>query len=257
MLKTVTIADGRRIVLDDLDQLTHEQGLDLATAAADVLVRSGQIRDDVALSGPHIMQFLSEMGDWLASLPEQRAHVVTATSDRSGPSDVLGVFASQESAADAVVEDVVDRANRKGVEVTPAQRETLKHSVVLSSGFDGEGYRPRGNADEVALAPIRKAIGWVDYDISDGMGIGGTPDDRVRIAGLVELADSKRMLRYATVNATEPYEHEIRLQIVGRPDQDEDSFSAELERLTTGPVVIRARNEDGYLVCTTDDIRPR
>jgi len=257
MLKTVTITDGREIVLDDLDQISHQQGLDLATAVADVLIRSGQIRDDVALSGPHLMQFLSEMGDWLSTLSEPTVHVVTVTYDGSGPSETIGAFASQQDAADAVVERVATAATGKGVEVTPAQRETLKHSVMLSFGFDGNGYRRRGNADDIALEPIRKAIGWVDYGISDAMSIGGTAEDTLRIAGLVELVDSKRMLRYGTVNATEPYEHEVRIQIVGKPDQDEDSFSAELERLTTGPVVITPRNEDGYLVCTTDDIHPR
>ena len=66
MLKTVTIADGRKIVLDDLDAITPEQGLDLATGIADFLVRSGQIKDDVALSGPHLLQFLSEAADMAA-----------------------------------------------------------------------------------------------------------------------------------------------------------------------------------------------
>lgn len=65
-MTTVTIADGRRIELLDLDAVTPQQGLDLATAIADFLIRSGQIKDDVALSGPHLLQFLSEAADMAA-----------------------------------------------------------------------------------------------------------------------------------------------------------------------------------------------
>jgi hypothetical protein len=69
MIQTVTISDGRRVDLVDVDAMSADQTLRLATAAADVLVRSGQIRDDVALTGPQLVMFLNELGDWLASNP--------------------------------------------------------------------------------------------------------------------------------------------------------------------------------------------
>lgn len=66
MLTTVTISDGRKVTLQDLDQITPEQGLHLATAIADFLVRSGGIRENAVLSGPHLLQFLSESADLAA-----------------------------------------------------------------------------------------------------------------------------------------------------------------------------------------------
>src|SRR3546814_5406549 len=47
--------------------MSHDQGLTLATAVADLLIRSGTTRDDVPLSGPQLLQFLSELGDHLAA----------------------------------------------------------------------------------------------------------------------------------------------------------------------------------------------
>lgn len=67
MISEVKISDGRMIQLVDLDQVTPIQGLTLATAVADVLIRSGMTRDDVPLSGPHLLQFLSELGDHLVA----------------------------------------------------------------------------------------------------------------------------------------------------------------------------------------------
>ncbi|MFZ3481986.1 hypothetical protein [Sphingomonas sp. 3-13AW] len=136
-------------MLDDLDEATPDQVMALATAVADFLIRSGQIKDDVALSGPDMLQFLSEAADMASSA-----------------------------------------------------------------------------------------------------------DKTVQIVGLVELEHSKRMLRYATVFASEPYAHEASIQIVGKPDQTEDTFYEELERRIQVPVSITARNEGGHLVCTTDDILP-
>src|SRR3546814_14902592 len=57
----------REVALVDLDQMSQDQGLTLATAVADLLIRSGTTRDDVPLSGPQLLQFLSELGDHLAA----------------------------------------------------------------------------------------------------------------------------------------------------------------------------------------------
>lgn len=79
MIQTVTIADGRRIDLVDIDAMSADQTLQLATAAADVLVRSGQIRDDASLTGPQLVMFLNELADWLASRPfEAASHAADA-----------------------------------------------------------------------------------------------------------------------------------------------------------------------------------
>lgn len=46
--------------------MTPKQSLALASAAADLLIRSGRIRNDVALNGPQLLQFMGELGDELA-----------------------------------------------------------------------------------------------------------------------------------------------------------------------------------------------
>lgn len=73
MIQTVTISDGRRVDLVDVDAMSADQTLQIVTAVADVLVRSGQIRDDVALTGPHLVMFLNELADWIASRPLESA----------------------------------------------------------------------------------------------------------------------------------------------------------------------------------------
>lgn len=70
MITAVQISDGRSVNLVDVDNVTPHQGLALATAAADVLIRSGMTRDDVPLTGAHLLQFLSELGDCLAAQRE-------------------------------------------------------------------------------------------------------------------------------------------------------------------------------------------
>src|SRR3546814_4982875 len=67
MITLVKISDMREVALVDLDQMSQDQGLTLATAVADLLIRSGTTRDDVPLSGPQLLQFLSELGDHLAA----------------------------------------------------------------------------------------------------------------------------------------------------------------------------------------------
>lgn len=62
MLTQTQISDGRTVTLD-IEPMTAEQQLMLCTAVADFLIRSGQISADVALTGPHLLQFLSEAGD--------------------------------------------------------------------------------------------------------------------------------------------------------------------------------------------------
>ena len=62
MLTQTQISDGRTVTLD-IEPMTAEQQLMLCTAVADFLIRSGQINADVALTGPHLLQFLSEAGD--------------------------------------------------------------------------------------------------------------------------------------------------------------------------------------------------
>jgi hypothetical protein len=255
MLKTVQISDGRQVALDDLDAMTPDQGLQLATAVADVLIRSGHIRDDVALSGPHLLQFLSEMGDWLAS--QRPAFVVTVTFDRDGPSETLGVFASKEAAAAGVAGWVVEAAAAKGLAVDDAQRETLTRSVLRMSGFNGQRHGRTGGSDEVALSPIRDALGWVDYDIAEVDAVSGVPADPdvVTFRGSMSLYGSRSGLRYMEVVVSEPYDHEVRLDVEAKPGQSEDDLSDAIAELSSGTVVIVARKEDGRLRCTTDDLR--
>lgn len=68
-MQRITITDGREVTLD-MGPVSPEQGAMLAVAAVDLLLRSGRIRDDVALNGPQLLQFMSELGDELA---ERRA----------------------------------------------------------------------------------------------------------------------------------------------------------------------------------------
>lgn len=253
MLTTVTITDGRQIVLDDLDQITPAQGLDLATAVADLLVRSGQIRDDVALSGPHLLQFLSEMADWLSTRTDT-SFVVNVTYDKQGPSETLGVFGSKDEAVIDIARRVVDRATAKGVVVTDAQRETLTASIDLMTGFCGEGYRSTGRADEAALAPIRAAIGWVDYDIADVDNVASEPSDRIVLKGKADTYSSKRGIRYVEMCVSDPYDHDVNFKVVAKPDQDDNDLTSALDLLWEGPVKVNARKTDDGLECTTDDI---
>lgn len=65
MTTAMTSLTGRRIELDFVPLDQHQQKL-LLVAAADLLVASGQIRSDVALSGQQILQFLSEAAEMAA-----------------------------------------------------------------------------------------------------------------------------------------------------------------------------------------------
>jgi hypothetical protein len=47
----------------DVGPMTETQKNELCKAVADFLVRSGQIRRDAVLTGPHLVQFLSEAAD--------------------------------------------------------------------------------------------------------------------------------------------------------------------------------------------------
>lgn len=62
MLTDTKISDRRTITLD-IEPMTVEQQTVMATAIADFLVRSGQVRTDVALSPVQLIQFLSEAAD--------------------------------------------------------------------------------------------------------------------------------------------------------------------------------------------------
>lgn len=64
-MQQITIMDGRTVTLD-IGTISPEQGEMLAVAAVDLLVRSGRIRDDVAINGPQLLQFMAELGDDLA-----------------------------------------------------------------------------------------------------------------------------------------------------------------------------------------------
>jgi len=70
-MQKITLTDGRTATLD-IGAMSPEQGHMLAVAAADLLIRSGRIRDDVAMNGPQLLQFMSELGDELAQDNEGR-----------------------------------------------------------------------------------------------------------------------------------------------------------------------------------------
>lgn len=168
MIKPVQISDGRSVLLDDVDEMTADQGLMLATAVADLLIRSGQVRDDAALSGPHLVQFLGELADQIAP-KAQTLHVVETTFD-GDKNETEALFTSRENAAGYILHQVVTRVEKKGVTVTPPQRQTLKDSIAISGRFIGAGYHTglsTGHADDVVLQPIREAMGWIDYSISE------------------------------------------------------------------------------------------
>lgn len=65
MTTAATAPSGRTVELDFVPMNEHQQKL-ILVAAADLLVASGQIRSDVALSGPQILQFLSEAAEQAA-----------------------------------------------------------------------------------------------------------------------------------------------------------------------------------------------
>jgi hypothetical protein len=65
MTTAATAPSGRTVELDFIPMNEHQQKL-LLVAATDLLVASGQIRSDVALSGPQILQFLSEAAEHAA-----------------------------------------------------------------------------------------------------------------------------------------------------------------------------------------------
>jgi hypothetical protein len=62
MLTNAKISDGRDVVLD-IEPMSESQQKALCAGIADFLIRSGQIRDDVALNPAQLLQFLSEAGD--------------------------------------------------------------------------------------------------------------------------------------------------------------------------------------------------
>ena len=68
-MQTITTPEGRTVLLD-LDAMTPDQAMMLAQAAATLLARSGMIADGAALSGPHLLQFLDELGEHLAAAPD-------------------------------------------------------------------------------------------------------------------------------------------------------------------------------------------
>ena len=256
MFTTVQSSDGRSIDLVDLDQIAASQGLALATAAADVLIRSGMIRDDVALDGPNLLQFLSELGDWLAS--QRPSFVVNATYDGDGPSETLASFATHEAAVADVAQRVIEKAGTQGVTVTESQRETLLDSIRLKSGFAGASHRRTGGADEIALEPLRKAIGWTDSDIAEMAAPSenedaGT-DGTLILKGNMNSNGSKCGQRFLIVSVAEPYEHEVNVTVLAKSGQDDDALNDALYDFYAEEVTIKARMEDGRLICTSDDI---
>jgi hypothetical protein len=67
-MQQIELKDGRTVTIDiDTSSLSPIQTLMIISAAVDVLVRSGRIRDDVAINGPQLLQFLDELGDELAA----------------------------------------------------------------------------------------------------------------------------------------------------------------------------------------------
>src|SRR3546814_13867138 len=104
MITLVKISDMREVALVDLDQMSQDQGLTLATAVADLLIRSGTTRDDVPLSGPQLLQFLSELGDHLAA---PRVAADATERDHAFEESIVGLrnldtYKDSESAKEAV-----------------------------------------------------------------------------------------------------------------------------------------------------------
>lgn len=163
MITTAQISDGRDIQLVDLDQITHAQGLALATAAADVLIRSGMIRDDAPLDGPNILQFLGELGDYLVS--KQTGYVVNVSYDAQSPALTIGPFPSLDDAADNVAHQVKDAAKASGLAISDDQSRALHAEIMSKNGFCHTASFKDSTKADASLRPVRDAIGWVEYDI--------------------------------------------------------------------------------------------
>lgn len=127
-MKTITLDDGRTVVLD-IDTISPDQGMALAEAVAAMLVRSGRIRDDVALSGPHLLQFLSELGDELAQRREEGL---------VGALDEIHryVDASDRELADEGItrNDVLERARDKREAVDPITEREMRRTEKVAVG---------------------------------------------------------------------------------------------------------------------------
>jgi hypothetical protein len=303
MITQVKISDMREIALVDLDQISPDQGLTLATAVADVLIRSGTTRDDVPLSGPHLLQFLSELGDLLAA---QRAaadstdrddafeeaiaglYSFDTDKDRDRAKEAVGVarlrlmnshananpdtvyvlnhepdgegreaiaiYESRLAAVDDILQTTENDARKAGLRFDDELRAKIRSHIIRFGKFEGLKSRSYQEEDLVAL---QEALGWNSYYIEEwSVRKSSLTPDRIQITGSMQLESSKRGLRYMTVYASHPYDHEVKLTIEVTPEQDDNILSERLYDLTGVNVKIAARLVDGDLVCTTNDITP-
>lgn len=75
------------------------------------------------------------------------------------------------------------------------------------------------------------------------------------LTGTLSLEGSKSGEFYYSLDVHEPYEHSVRFTLKQSQDQSDDDFYSFFEdRNASGDVAIRLTEEDGYLVCTTNDI---
>lgn len=77
MIKDLTTTSGKQVTLYDVFDITPDQHEQLLLASADVLIRSGMIREGAALNGPSMLQHLEELGSHLEA---QRTSAAAETS---------------------------------------------------------------------------------------------------------------------------------------------------------------------------------
>lgn len=156
-MTTVTIADGRKIELLDIESLSPEQTLSLATAMTDFLIRSGQIRDDVAIRAPQLVQFMGEAADMAA---QERADAQAADDGRLVLKGSAEIFSS--------------RRGMKYVEL--ALSEPYDHSVRIVVNA-----KPGQDDDDLAIALAILQVPVVINASRTDDGLACTTDDIARL----------------------------------------------------------------------------
>lgn len=128
-IRSVQISDGRTIAID-LPILTEEQQLRLATGVADFLIRSGQIKDDVAMNPAQMLQFLGEAADQAA--PEREMTFTGKIADFGMICGTHGIDVAVSEPYDHVVSITIEPARDQSV-------QSMRSATTPLSTFQKQG----------------------------------------------------------------------------------------------------------------------
>lgn len=142
---------------------------------------------------------------------------------------------------------VLDKALFQGV-VQGLQDDAWGNVIVLAYG--------RFDQVDVMLSAIHSALDVHPALVPTATIVEHPSHRRHQIVGRAGLEGSKCGLRFLEIEASEPYEHMVRVTVQALDDQDDDAMNEALDNIlgVDREIAIRARVENGSLVCTTDDM---